>query len=190
MVEFSKLMSLSLRSSFVTNCLYLLSRNISSAFCILNEQHMPRSVGNMVNMLEQLTRTPFHAHHFITPEHAFEPTNHSPQITLTLTMFIILSACDLFYIKARHLRVPQHFKDTLIPSLKVHIFIHVFRLLPLCLHILQVLSLPSRIESLIQLFNVDYINWLNISFPPFRLWKLLVNLLVIFTIITKPQNLN
>ena len=30
--------------------------------CLLNEQHMPRSVGYIEKMLEQLTLTPFHMH--------------------------------------------------------------------------------------------------------------------------------
>ena len=47
--------------------LYLLSLNMASALCLLKEQHMPRSVGNMVKMLEQFSRTPFHAHHFSIP---------------------------------------------------------------------------------------------------------------------------
>ena len=67
MVELSKLMLLSRCSNLVMSSLYLLSLNISSALCMLKEQHMPRSVGNMLNMLEQFSLLPFQEHHFRSP---------------------------------------------------------------------------------------------------------------------------
>ena len=63
----SKLLSLSCLVNLATDSLYLLSLNISSALCMLNEQHIPLSVGNMVKMLEQLILRPFQAHHFRIP---------------------------------------------------------------------------------------------------------------------------
>ena len=67
MVELSKLNSLSRWESLFMCSLYLLLLNISSAFCMLKEQHMPRFVGNNVKMLGQSSFTPFHEHHLIIP---------------------------------------------------------------------------------------------------------------------------
>ena len=61
-------MSLSRCVNLATDSLYLLSLNISSALSMLNEQHIPLSVGNMEKMLEQLSLRPFQAHHFRIPD--------------------------------------------------------------------------------------------------------------------------
>ena len=47
---------------------YLPFLNISSALCLLKEQHIPWSVGVIENRLEQLILWPFHMHSFIMPE--------------------------------------------------------------------------------------------------------------------------
>ena len=60
-------MSLSRFVNLATDSLYLLSLNISSALSILNEQHIPLSVGNIVNMLEQLSLMPFQVHDLRIP---------------------------------------------------------------------------------------------------------------------------
>lgn len=66
--ELSKLIELSLSMSFPIISVYLLCRNILSAFSILKEQHIPRSVGNMVKTLEQLSRMPFQEQDLNMPE--------------------------------------------------------------------------------------------------------------------------
>ena len=66
-VELSKLNSLSRWVSLSMCSLYLLLLNISSAFCMLKEQHMPRLVGNNVKILEQSSFTPFQEHCLIIP---------------------------------------------------------------------------------------------------------------------------
>ena len=68
-VDFSKLSLLSWSFNLFSWCWYLLSLNISSAFCLLKEQHIPRSVGIFENMLEQLNLLPFHQHSLIIPNH-------------------------------------------------------------------------------------------------------------------------
>ena len=51
---------------------YLLFLNISLAFCLLNVQHIPRSVGYIEKMLEQFILLPFHTHPLIIPKKKFQ----------------------------------------------------------------------------------------------------------------------
>ena len=67
-VELSKLSALSRLESLSRWNLYLLSLNISSAFWMLNEQHMPLFEGNKVKILGQGRVKPFQAHHLNIPE--------------------------------------------------------------------------------------------------------------------------
>ena len=69
--EFSKLRFLSWSVSLCIWVWYLLSLNMASAFCLLNVQHIPRSVGYIENMLEQFIFCPFHWQLFISPWRAF-----------------------------------------------------------------------------------------------------------------------
>ena len=50
---------------------YFPSLNISSAFSLLKEQHIPRSVGCISKIAAQLMGCPFHTHFFIIPVSSF-----------------------------------------------------------------------------------------------------------------------
>ena len=122
--DFSKLSLLSWPFNLFSWCWYLLSLYISSAFCLLKEQHMPRSVGILENMLEQLNRLPFHQHFFIMPVMIRWDCNTSKELRgLALTMVLVCFGSNIDYIKARQLWVPKQFKQVRIALVQVHTFV-------------------------------------------------------------------
>ena len=65
--ESSKLILLSCSVNLSICFSYPLFLNISFAFCLLNVQHIPRSVGYIEKMLEQFSLCPFQTQLFIIP---------------------------------------------------------------------------------------------------------------------------
>ena len=122
--DFSKLSLLSWSFNLFSWCWYLLSWYISSALCLLKEQHIPRSVGILENMLEQLSRLPFHQHFFNMPVMIRRESNTSSKLLgLALTMVLVCFGSNIDYIKARQLWVPKQFKHVRITLVQVHSFV-------------------------------------------------------------------
>ena len=144
-VESSKLSFLSCMVRFWICTWYLLSLNIASAFCLLNVQHIPRSVGYIENMLEQLSLRPFHWQLFIIPRRKWLSVL---QLLGLIKFHITISWfgwCDR-NIEAGHLRVPQQLKERWIALFQVYLFVGIPINFEIC-HVIG-LSLDLIISSL------------------------------------------
>jgi hypothetical protein len=97
---------------------------------MLNEQHIPRSVGNFVKILEQGRGKPFQEQVLSIPE--MIPLNMRSCMGLVdvmlLTKFVPFLTCYPLDVKARHLRVPEQFKESRIALLNVHMGIGLLSL--------------------------------------------------------------
>ena len=123
-LESSRLFFLSWSVSLRSCSWNRLVRNISSAFSLLNEQHMPWSVGCMVKIAEQLSLCPFQMQSLIIPKvwiiNSYQTCNLP---TKFLTKVFICSGRHIEDVEAGQLGVPQQLKNVSEASFKIKILV-------------------------------------------------------------------